>query len=167
VLIGAAAHHDHTAGVLAGDFVTLPLTDPAATTRIAMDVPAGYARAVLARAAAVGERIIIHTNRPDEWAGLVDPNIAVAREGRAKFVPTIIVNDHALAAPPPGLATTMITLGAAIDADITFTGDETAIQVTTASTSIEVEPITFLREQTWTGYIGGGNHPGPVLGSTP
>ena len=152
VLIGAMMRDDPATGARRDDFVTLPLTDPVETTRIAMDVTPEYAGAVLMRAAAVGERIIIHTNSPDMWTGLADPNIAIARGGRAPFVPTIVVNDHAVNVPAQGLASTMITFGEALDADIEFVQvDEDTVRVATGGRAVNVRVIRFLREKGWTG----------------
>jgi len=148
VLIGAATGTG--GGCRRDDFVTLPLTDPADTTRIAMNTDPGYVRALLMRAAAVGERVSIHTATPHTWTGLADPNIAVAAPG-CPFVPTIIVNDHALTTPAHGLAATLITLGDDAGADIRFTQDGDTVRLHTPTGVVDVAVITFLREEGWTG----------------
>ena len=87
------------------------LTDPRQATRVVMDTPDFYVRQLLAHAVAVGERVAIYSDHPEQWLSLAQPNIAVVqRRGTPYFVPTIVVNDRPTA-PPVGLSATVITLG--------------------------------------------------------
>ena len=84
------------------------------------------------------------------------PNIAVVEPGRrAEFVPTIIVNDHPHR-PVGGLASTVITLGAADrrrpHPDIRFEQtSRSTVRITSADRTIDVAIVAFRQEQAWTG----------------
>jgi hypothetical protein len=60
-----------------GDLLLLSLTDPDQATRIALHTGMPYACQLLVRAAAIGERIAIYTDRPARWRQLEQPLIAV------------------------------------------------------------------------------------------
>ena len=95
-----------------GDLLLLSLTDPDQATRIALHTGMPYACQLLVRAAAVGERIAIYTDKPARWRQLEQPLIAVVdRRHPPEFVPSIIVSDRAGGPPPAGLASTVITIG--------------------------------------------------------
>jgi hypothetical protein len=132
------------------------LTDAQQPTRIALDTSEFYARQLLIRAAAAGERIAIYSRDPSRWYSVSQPHIAVVEPSRpAEFVPTIIVNDHHTAASS-GLSSTVITLGpGASDAStpdllIQQTSDST-VRITTAEQVLDVAMVVFRQEQTWTG----------------
>ena len=101
------------------DWIMWALTDPERATRVVMDASDFYVRQLLVRAAAVGERIAIYSNQPQQWLPLSQPNIAVVERRRAlEFVPSIIVNDRPTTPPSvglssAGLSSTVITLGRA------------------------------------------------------
>ena len=90
----------------------LSLTDPDRATRVALHTGMPYACQLLVRAAAVGERIAIYTDKPARWRQLEQPLIAVVdRRHPPEFVPSIIVSDRAGGPPPAGLASTVVTIG--------------------------------------------------------
>ncbi|WP_425004988.1 type VII secretion protein EccE [Mycolicibacterium sp. S3B2] len=159
ILVGAAVRDDRSAepAVQRDDLVMLALTDPQQATRIVMDTGEYYVRQLLIRAAAVGERIAIYSNQPNRWARLAQPNIAVVERRRpAEFVPSIIVNDRPLMAPPAGLSATVITLGRAQpggqEPDIHFRQiSREAVRISTASEAMEVAIVAFNQEQAWLG----------------
>ncbi|HZA12297.1 MAG TPA: type VII secretion protein EccE [Mycobacterium sp.] len=157
VLVGTAVHDDPKLGCLSDDLVMLALTDPQRATRIAMDTSSFYARQLLLRAAAVGERIVIYTDGPQGWAALSQPYIAVVDRSRPpQFVPSIIVSDRPGAAPAAGLASTVITLGrAAIDGhtpDLVFTQmSRSIVRITAPTFETDVAIAAFRQEQAWTG----------------
>ncbi len=159
ILVGTALYDDPTAAppVRCDDLVMLALTDPVRATRIHMAVSDLYVRQLLLRAAAVGERIAIHTDRPRHWQGLAQVNIAVVSgpRSRASFVPSIVVDDALAVAPNPGLASTVISLdaGDAADADITFTSmpHTDAVRIGVGGMHIDVGIVEFRQEQAWLG----------------
>ena len=111
-----------------GDLLLLSLTDPDQATRIALHTGMPYACQLLVRAAAVGERIAIYTDKPARWRQLEQPLIAVVdRRHPPEFVPSIIVSDRAGGPPPAGLASTVVTIGDAErnapTPDLSFTPD--------------------------------------------
>lgn len=159
ILVGSALRDDRRAvpEVQRDDLVMLSLTDPQQATRIVMDTSEYYVRQLLIRAAAVGERIAIYSSQPNRWARLAQPNIAVVDRRRpAEFVPSIIVNDRPLIAPPTGLSATVITLGrlqpGGQQPDIHFqqTSRE-SVRIKTAHDTIEVAIVAFNQEQAWLG----------------
>lgn len=159
ILVGAALRDDRRAvpQVQRDDLVMLSLTDPQQATRIVMDTSEYYVRQLLIRAAAVGERIAIYSSQPNRWARLAQPNIAVVDRRRpAEFVPSIIVNDRPLIAPPTGLSATVITLGRARPGgqqpDIHFQQiSRESVRIRTAHDTIEVAIVAFNQEQAWLG----------------
>ena len=159
ILVGAALRDDRRADppVQRDDLVMLSLTDPQQATRIVMDTSEYYVRQLLIRAAAVGERIAIYSSQPNRWARLAQPNIAVVDRRRpAEFVPSIIVNDRPLIAPPTGLSATVITLGRAQPGgqqpDIHFQQiSRESVRISTARDTVEVAIVAFNQEQAWLG----------------
>lgn len=81
--------------------VLLPLTDGEHNTRIRVDdltPDSVYLRQLLIRSAAVGHRVVVYTDRPHRWAGLVDPLIEIRESPTAAALsapPTIVVKDRA------------------------------------------------------------------------
>ena len=159
ILVGAALRDDRRADppVQRDDLVMLSLTDPQQATRIVMDTSEYYVRQLLIRAAAVGERIAIYSSQPNRWARLAQPNIAVVDRRRpAEFVPSIIVNDRPLIAPPTGLSATVVTLGRAQPGgqqpDIHFQQiSRESVRISTARDTVEVAIVAFNQEQAWLG----------------
>lgn len=157
VLVGAALvdNKNGSPEIRRDDLVMLALTDPQRPTRISMDTSEFYVRQQLIRAAAAGERIAIYSADPSRWYSVSQPNIAVAEPGRrVEFVPTIIVNDHAPAAPPVGLSSTVITLGRVTDSapDIVFQQNSpTTVRIRAGGRQLDVSIVEFRQEQTWTG----------------
>lgn len=159
VLVGAALRDDRNGRpeIQRDDLVMLALTDPQHPTRITMDTSDFYVRQLLIRAAAAGERIAIYSRDPRRWYPVSQPNIAVVEQGRrAEFVPTIIVNDDVLTAPPVGLSSTVITVGTVPDAappDILFQQySPTTVRIRAGSRRVlSVTIVEFRQEQTWTG----------------
>jgi type VII secretion protein EccE len=159
ILVGTAVADDPRLGALADDLVMLPLTDPQRATRIEMDTSAFYARQLLIRAAAVGERIAIYTNAPERWASLAQPYIAVVDRSRPpEFVPSIIVSDRPGSPPAAGLASTVITIGRAETdgptPDLRFVQmSRSVVRITAASFVTDVTIAAFRQEQAWTGGV--------------
>jgi hypothetical protein len=151
-----------------GDLLLLSLTDPDQATRIAMHTGMPYACQLLVRAAAVGERIAIYTDKPARWRQLEQPLIAVVdRRHPPEFVPSIIVSDRAGGPPPAGLASTVITIGDAADAtsignqpnapsaDLSFTQiSASTVRVATSAFTTDVQIATFKAEQPFLGAAG-------------
>jgi hypothetical protein len=80
--------------------VLLPLTDPEHNTRIRvshLDPDSVYLRQLVIRAAAVGHTVTVYTDRPQRWAGLVDPSVEICESPTATTTtaPTIVVKDRA------------------------------------------------------------------------
>lgn len=157
ILVGTAVHDDPVLGTLGDDLVMLALTDPQRATRISLETTGFYARQLLIRAAAVGERIAIYTDAPERWASLAQPFIAVANRSRPpEFVPSIIVSDRPGSPPAAGLASTVITIGRGeIDGhtpDLRFVQISPSVVRITAPTFVtDVTIAAFRQEQAWTG----------------
>ncbi|HKV19502.1 MAG TPA: type VII secretion protein EccE [Mycobacterium sp.] len=142
-----------------GDLLLLSLTDPDQATRIALHTGMPYASQLLVRAAAVGERIAIYTDKPARWRQLEQPLIAVVdRRHPPEFVPSIIVSDRAGGPPPAGLASTVITLGDTGDAptpDLSFTQiSPSTVRIATSAFTTDVQIATFKAEQPFLGSAG-------------
>ena len=143
-----------------GDLLLLSLTDPDQATRIALHTGMPYACQLLVRAAAVGERIAIYTDKPARWRQLEQPLIAVVdRRHPPEFVPSIIVSDRAVGPPPAGLASTVITIGDAErnapTPDLSFTQiSASTVRIATAAFTTDVQIATFKAEQPFLGAAG-------------
>jgi hypothetical protein len=145
-----------------GDLLLLSLTDPDQATRIALHTGMPYACQLLVRAAAVGERIAIYTDKPARWRQLEQPLIAVVdRRHPPEFVPSIIVSDRDSGPPPAGLASTVITIGvaeggaASATPDMSFTQiSPSTVRVATAAFTTDVQIATFKAEQPFLGAAG-------------
>ena len=143
-----------------GDLLLMSLTDPDQATRIALHTGMPYACQLLVRAAAVGERIAIYTDRPARWSQLEQPLIAVVdRRHPPEFVPSIIVSDRASGPPPAGLASTVITIGDgernAPTPDLSFTQTSAStVRISTSAFSTDVQIATFKAEQPFLGAAG-------------
>jgi type VII secretion protein EccE len=158
ILLGTAVYDDKAGDpqIQRDDMVMWALTDAQQPTRIALDTSEFYARQLLIRAAAAGERIAIYSREPRRWYSVSQPHIAVVEPSRpAEFVPTIIVNDHHTA-PSSGLSSTVITLGpgssdaSTPDLLIEQSSDST-VRITTVEQTLDVAMVVFRQEQTWTG----------------
>lgn len=143
-----------------GDLLLLSLTDPDQATRIALHTGMPYACQLLVRAAAVGERIAIYTDKAARWRQLEQPLIAVVdRRHPPEFVPSIIVSDRAGGPPPAGLASTVITIGEAErnapTPDLSFTQiSPSTVRVATSAFTTDVQIATFKAEQPFLGSAG-------------
>lgn len=143
-----------------GDLLLLSLTDPDQATRIALHTGMPYACQLLVRAAAVGERIAIYTDKPARWRQLEQPLIAVVdRRHPPEFVPSIIVSDRAGGPPPAGLASTVITIGDAErnapTPDLSFTQvSPSTVRIATSAFTTDVQIATFKAEQPFLGSAG-------------
>jgi type VII secretion protein EccE len=143
-----------------GDLLLLSLTDPDQATRIAMHTGMPYACQLLVRAAAVGERIAVYTDKPARWRQLEQPLIAVVdRRHPPEFVPSIIVSDRAGGPPPAGLASTVITIGDAEPnapiPDLSFTQiSASTVRIATSAFTTDVQIATFKAEQPFLGVTG-------------
>ncbi len=143
-----------------GDLLLLSLTDPDQATRIALHTGMPYACQLLVRAAAVGERIAIYTDKPARWRQLEQPLIAVVdRRHPPEFVPSIIVSDRAGGPPPAGLASTVITIGDAERnapiSDLSFTQiSASTVRIATSAFTTDVQIATFKAEQPFLGAAG-------------
>lgn len=143
-----------------GDLLLLSLTDPDQATRIALHTGMPYACQLLVRAAAVGERIAIYTDKPTRWRQLEQPLIAVVdRRHAPEFVPSIIVSDRASGPPPAGLASTVITIGDgernAPTPDLSFTQiSASTVRIATSAFTTDVQIATFKAEQPFLGAAG-------------
>jgi type VII secretion protein EccE len=157
ILVGTAVADDPQQGMRADDLVMLSLTDPQRATRIVMNTSQFYARQLLVRAAAVGERIAIYTNNPAQWGPLEGPYIAVVGPSRPpEFVPSIIVSDRPGTPPAAGLAATVITIGRGETGghapDLQFVQlSESIVRITAPTFVTEVAIAAFRQEQAWTG----------------
>ena len=107
--------------------------------------------------ALVGEKIAIYSSEPQRWIGLSQPNIAVVeRRKPAEFVPSIVVIDRPVVAPPTGLSATVITLGrlrpGGQPPDIHFQQlSRQTVRITTATETLDVAIVAFNQEQAWLG----------------
>ncbi|MGZ4577339.1 MAG: type VII secretion protein EccE [Mycobacterium sp.] len=143
-----------------GDLLLLSLTDPDQATRIALHTGMPYACQLLVRAAAVGERIAIYTDKPARWRQLEQPLIAVVdRRHPPEFVPSIIVSDRAGGPPPAGLASSVITIGDAESnapmPDLSFTQiSASTVRIATSAFTTDVQIATFKAEQPFLGAAG-------------
>ncbi len=143
-----------------GDLLLLSLTDPDQATRIALHTGMPFACQLLVRAAAVGERIAIYTDKPARWRQLEQPLIAVVdRRHPPEFVPSIIVSDRAGGPPPAGLASTVITIGDsdrnAPTPDLSFHQmSPSTVRIATAAFTTDVQIATFKAEQPFLGAAG-------------
>jgi type VII secretion protein EccE len=158
------------AGILAGTIddpdqrrpVLLPLTDPEHNTRIRvnnLDPDSVYLRQLLIRAAAVGHPITVYTDRPQRWAGLVDPSIEILQSPTATPTtpPTIVVKDRADGQPRTS-APTIVSLPTdssypkGLKPDIEFiqiAADE--VRISTASFDTALTIASFPDEQPYLG----------------
>jgi Putative type VII ESX secretion system translocon, EccE len=140
-----------------GDLLLLSLTDPDQATRISLRTGMPYACQLLVRAAAVGERIAIYTDKAARWRQLEQPLIAVVdRLHPPEFVPSIIVSDRTGGPPPAGLASTVITIGDTEDdaptPDMSFTQiSASTVRISTAAFTTDVHIATFKAEQPFLG----------------
>jgi type VII secretion protein EccE len=142
-----------------GDLLLLSLTDPDQATRVALHTGMSYVCQLLVRAAAVGERIAIYTDRPARWRQLEQPLIAVVdRRHPPEFVPSIIVSDRAGGPPAAGLASTVITIGDTADdarsgtPDLSFTQiSASTVRIATSAFTTDVQIATFKAEQPFLG----------------
>ena len=142
-----------------GDLLLLSLTDPDQATRVALHTGMSYACQLLVRAAAVGERIAIYTDKPARWRQLEQPLIAVVdRRHPPEFVPSIIVSDRAGGPPAAGLASTVITIGDTADdarsgtPDLSFTQiSASTVRIATSAFTTDVQIATFKAEQPFLG----------------
>ncbi len=143
-----------------GDLLLLSLTDPDRATRVALHTGMPYACQLLVRAAAVGERIAIYTDKPARWRQLEQPLIAVVdRRHPPEFVPSIIVSDRAGGPPPAGLASTVVTIGDAErnapTPDLSFTQiSASTVRIATSAFTTDVQIATFKAEQPFLGAAG-------------
>ena len=143
-----------------GDLLLLSLTDPDQATRIALHTGMPYVCQLLVRAAAVGERIAIYTDKPARWRQLEQPLIAVVdRRHPPEFVPSIIVSDRAGGPPPAGLASSVITIGDAErnapTPDLSFTQiSASTVRIATSAFTTDVQIATFKAEQPFLGAAG-------------
>ena len=143
-----------------GDLLLLSLTDPDQATRIALHTGMPYACQLLVRAAAVGERIAIYTDKPAKWRQLEQPLIAVVdRRHPPEFVPSIIVSDRAGGPPPAGLASSVITIGdtdrSTPTPDLSFTQiSASTVRIATSAFTTDVQIATFKAEQPFLGAAG-------------
>ena len=143
-----------------GDLLLLSLTDPDQATRVALHTGMPYACQLLVRAAAVGERIAIYTDKPARWRQLEQPLIAVVdRRHPPEFVPSIIVSDRAGGPPPAGLASTVVTIGDAErnapTPDLSFTQiSASTVRIATSAFTTDVQIATFKAEQPFLGAAG-------------
>jgi type VII secretion protein EccE len=143
-----------------GDLLLLSLTDPDQATRIALHTGMPYACQLLVRAAAVGERIAIYTDKPAKWRQLEQPLIAVVdRRHPPEFVPSIIVSDRAGGPPPAGLASSVITIGDTDrhtpTPDLAFTQiSASTVRIATSAFTTDVQIATFKAEQPFLGAAG-------------
>ena len=143
-----------------GDLLLLSLTDPDQATRIALHTGMPYVCQLLVRAAAVGERIAIYTDKPARWRQLEQPLIAVVdRRHPPEFVPSIIVSDRAGRPPPAGLASSVITIGDAErnapTPDLSFTQiSASTVRIATSAFTTDVQIATFKAEQPFLGAAG-------------
>jgi hypothetical protein len=157
ILAGTAVNDEPELGSRRDDLVMLALTDPQRATRVVLETSAFYARQLLIRAAAVGERIAIYTNAPQPWASLSQPNIAVVDRSRPpEFVPSIIVSDRPGSPPAAGLASTVITIGRAETGaptpDLRFEQvSPSVVRITAPTFTTDVAIAAFRQEQAWTG----------------
>ena len=144
ILVGAIDDPDQRRPVL------LPLTDPEHNTRIRvceLDPDSVYLRQLVIRAAAVGHTITIYTDRPQRWAGLVDPAIEILESPTAtSTMPTIVVKDRADGQPRTS-APTIVSLSTdssyptGLKPDIEFTqlaDDEVLISTTAFNTALTI-----------------------------
>ena len=142
-----------------GDLLLLSLTDPDQATRVALHTEMSYACQLLVRAAAVGERIAIYTDKPARWRQLEQPLIAVVdRRHPPEFVPSIIVSDRAGGPPAAGLASTVVTIGDTADdarsgtPDLSFTQiSASTVRIATSAFTTDVQIATFKAEQPFLG----------------
>ncbi|WNG92979.1 type VII secretion protein EccE [Mycobacterium sp. ITM-2016-00318] len=143
-----------------GDLLLLSLTDPDQATRIALHTGMPYACQLLVRAAAVGERIAIYTDKPARWRQLEQPLIAVVDHRHPpEFVPSIVVSDRAGGPPPAGLASTVIAIGDAesnaATPDLSFTQiSASTVRIATSAFTTDVQIATFKAEQPFLGSVG-------------
>jgi len=158
------------AGVLVGTIddpdqrppVLLPLTDPEHNTRIRvseMEPDSAYLRQLVIRAAAVGHTITVYTDRPQRWAGMVDPSIEICQSLTATTTtaPTIVVKDRADGQPRTS-APTIVSLPTdssypkGLQPDIEFTqiaADEVLISTAAFDTPLTI--ASFPDEQPYLG----------------
>ena len=143
-----------------GDLLLLSFTDPDQATRSRLHTGMSYACQLLVRAAAVGERIAIYTDKPARWRQLEQPLIAVVdRRHPPEFVPSIIVSDRAGGPPAAGLASTVVTIGDSGDndaerrtPDLSFTQiSASTVRIATSAFTTDVQIATFKAEQPFLG----------------
>jgi type VII secretion protein EccE len=141
--------------------VLLPLTDPEHNTRIRvcdLDPDSVYLRQLVIRAAAVGHTITVYTDRPERWAGLVDPSIEILESPAATTTsPTIVVKDRADGQPRTS-APTIVSLPTdssypkGLKPDIEFT--QTAPDEVLISTAAFDTALTIASFPDETNYLG-------------
>jgi hypothetical protein len=132
-----------------GDRVSLPLTDPGQHSRVHIAADDAIAKRIVARTAATGERITVHTADASRWDSVRMPNVAITDQPRPARGTTVSVVDGTVQAVPR--PSTVISVSPAdtarVSADVEIA--QTApgmIRVTAAGVSHFVE-IEFFRAE--------------------
>ena len=132
-----------------GDRVSLPLTDPGQHSRVHIAADDAIAKRIVARTAATGERITVHTADASRWDSVRMPNVAITDQPRPARGTTVSVVDGTVQAVPR--PSTVISVSPAdtarVPADVEIA--QTApgmIRVTAAGVSHVVE-IEFFRAE--------------------
>lgn len=140
-------------GVLLGKFgdalLLMPLTDPAAPTRIAMRTSNKTVRQLIRRAAAVGERVAVYDDTSSWTMTAGSSRIWTTADMHAQppRPPTLVVHNGG-ANPYPGAWASVTVDGATLgDPDIIIEQRDNLIQLCTKRFRTAIEPVTFRNEE--------------------
>ena len=137
-----------------GDRVSLPLTDPGRHSRVHIAADDVIAKRIVARTAATGERITVHTADASRWESVRMPNVAITDQPRGARGTTVSVVDGTVQAVPRPTTVIVVsppdTASIAADVEIAQTAPG-VIRVTAAGVSHEAEVEFFRAENRYVG----------------
>ena len=132
-----------------GDRMSLPLTDPGQHSRVHIAADDAIAKRIVARTAATGERITVHTADASRWDSVRMPNVAITDQPRPARGSTVSVVDGTVQAVPRPRTVISVSPAATprVSADVEIA--QTApgvVRVTAAGVSNFVE-VEFFRAE--------------------
>ncbi|WP_454561751.1 type VII secretion protein EccE [Mycobacterium haemophilum] len=140
-------------GVLIGKFgdalLLMPLSDPAAPTRIAMRADNKVVRQLIRRAAAVGERVAVYDNTGSWTTTAGSSRIWTTHDMDAQppRTPTLVVHNGRSNPYPAAWASVTVGGCSADDPDIIIEQHDNRIQLRTKRFRTVIEPVAFRSEE--------------------
>jgi hypothetical protein len=140
-------------GVLLGKFgdalLLMPLSDPAAPTRIAMNADNKTVRQLIRRAAAVGERVAVYDKTGDWTMTTGSSRIWTTDDMQAQppRPPTLVVHNGSTNPYPAAWASVTVGGPTVGDSDIIIEQRDNRIQLRSQRFRTVIEPVTFRNEE--------------------